>query len=182
MGGLINNQWSFAGDRDRDSVNEMLIQPFVNYNIEDGWYLTSSPIITANWAAKESKDVWTVPVGGGVGRLFHLGKLPVNVSVQAFDYVEKPEFGADWESAVCAVPVAEVKESQRGRYSYGGSYRPQAISWRLWEGQYGAVGGTASVGDLWLKNEKGVVMRLKAKREGLMLAVGADVIDLHMTQ
>ncbi len=96
-GGLINNQWSFAGDRDRNSVNEMLFQPFVNYNITDGWYLTSSPIITADWAAKESKDVWTVPVGGGLGRLFRLGKLPINVSVQAFDNVEKPEFGADWE-------------------------------------------------------------------------------------
>ncbi len=48
--------------------------------------------------------------------------------------------------------------------------------------QYGAVAGTASIGDLWLKNDKGVVMHLKAKREGLMLAVGADVIDVHMTQ
>lgn len=96
VGALINNQWSFAGDSDRDSVNAMLIQPFVNYNIADGWYLTSSPIATANWEADEDKDVWTVPVGGGFGRLFRVDKLPINASVQAFDNVEKPEFGADW--------------------------------------------------------------------------------------
>ena len=31
-----------------------------------------------------------MPVGGGVGRLFRLGKLPINASVQAFDNVETP--------------------------------------------------------------------------------------------
>ena len=97
VGALVNNQWSFAGANDREDVNQMLIQPFVNYNIADGWYLVSSPIATANWEADRSKDIWTVPVGGGVGRLFRLGKLPINASLQAFDYVEKPEFGADWE-------------------------------------------------------------------------------------
>ena len=97
VGALVNNQWSFAGANDRDDVNQMLIQPFVNYNIADGWYLVSAPIATANWEAERSKDIWTVPVGGGVGRLFRLGKLPINVSLQAFDNVEKPEFGADWE-------------------------------------------------------------------------------------
>ena len=50
------------------------------------------------------------------------------------------------------------------------------------EGRYGAVAGPASVGDLWLRNEKDVVLHLKAKREGLMLSVGADVIDIHMSE
>jgi hypothetical protein len=47
-------------------------------------------------------------------------------------------------------------------------------------GQYGAVVGTASVGDIWLKNERDVVLHLKAKREGLMLSVGADAIDIRL--
>jgi hypothetical protein len=96
VGGLINNQWSYAGDSSERSVNAMLVQPFVNYNIADGWYLTSSPIITADWNARESKDTWTVPVGGGVGRLFRLDKLPINASIQAFDNIETPQYGADW--------------------------------------------------------------------------------------
>lgn len=47
-------------------------------------------------------------------------------------------------------------------------------------GQYGVVAGEASVGDMWLKNEHDVILHLKAKREGLMLSVGADAIDIRM--
>ena len=49
-------------------------------------------------------------------------------------------------------------------------------------GQYGAVLGDASVGDIWLKNEHDVVLHLRAKREGLMLSVGADAIDIRLDQ
>jgi hypothetical protein len=77
-------------------LNAMLLQPFVNYNIADGWYLVSSPIITAAWNARASKDTWTVPIGAGVGRQFKIGKLPINAQIQAFDNVETPQYGADW--------------------------------------------------------------------------------------
>ena len=36
----------------------MLLQPFVNYNLRHGWYLTSSPIITSNWEVSNNR--WTV--------------------------------------------------------------------------------------------------------------------------
>jgi hypothetical protein len=68
IGALANNLWSFAGDSDRDNVNLMTVQPFVNHNFGKGWYVSSSPIITANWAAHGSDNTWTVPVGGG-GRI-----------------------------------------------------------------------------------------------------------------
>jgi hypothetical protein len=95
FGALIKNLWSFAGDSDRNNVNQMLIQPFVNYNMDDGWYLVSSPIITANWQA-DSDNRWTVPVGGGVGRIFRIGKQPINAQVQSFYYTESPKLGPDW--------------------------------------------------------------------------------------
>ena len=50
------------------------------------------------------------------------------------------------------------------------------------QGRYGAVAGTASVGDLWLENPNGVVMHLKAKREGLMLSLGGDAVVVTMQQ
>jgi hypothetical protein len=50
-------------------------------------------------------------------------------------------------------------------------------------GQYGAVAGKESVGDIGLENSNTqVVMHLKAKREGLMLSVGADAVDIHMSE
>ena len=93
-GALVNNIWSFAGNSDRSSVSAFLLQPFINYNLLNGWYLVTSPIITANWRAA-SGDQWILPVGGGVGRLFRIGKQPINASLQAYANVVKPDLFGD---------------------------------------------------------------------------------------
>jgi hypothetical protein len=95
-GALANNVWALSKDRQGGKYNNGLIQPFINYNFKGGLYLTSAPIITADWKASSS-DRWTVPIGGGVGKIFHFGKLPVNSQISAYYNVEKPEFGADWQ-------------------------------------------------------------------------------------
>jgi hypothetical protein len=92
-GVLVNNVWSFAGDSDRDDVNSFLLQYFINFNMSDGWYLTSAPIITANW---EVSDSMIVPFGGGFGKIFRVGKLPINGNMQAFYNTDKPDMGPDW--------------------------------------------------------------------------------------
>jgi len=48
------------------------------------------------------------------------------------------------------------------------------------QGRVGFAVGDASAGDLWLQNDAGVVMRLKAQRSGLMLSLGADVMVVSM--
>ncbi len=96
LGALANQVWSFAGESDRQSVSQFLLQPFLNYNMPGGWYIVSAPIITANWQA-DGGNQWTVPLGGGFGRLFRLANQPVNASLQAFGYVIKPEGGPDWQ-------------------------------------------------------------------------------------
>ena len=93
-GVLINNQWSYAGWGSQN-VNQMLMQPFFNYNLPEGWYLVSSPILTSNWESA-SGNRWTVPVGGGFGKLFRIDKQPMNVSLQAFDSVIRPAGASDW--------------------------------------------------------------------------------------
>jgi len=95
FGAVGNNVWSFAGDNSRPNVSQLTFQPFVNYNFDDGWYLVSSPIITSNWYAA-SGNQWTVPLGGGFGRVFAIGQQKVNTSIQAYWNVVKPEGGADW--------------------------------------------------------------------------------------
>jgi len=95
LGFLGYNIWDFAGDSDEKSVNTMVFQYFVNYNIKNGWYLTSTPVITANW--KENSDErWTVPFGLGIGRLIKIGKQPIDFKLQTFWYAEKPANGPDW--------------------------------------------------------------------------------------
>jgi hypothetical protein len=50
------------------------------------------------------------------------------------------------------------------------------------QARYGFAIGTSSGGDLWLQNEAGVIMHLKAKREGLMLSLGGDAVVISMTK
>jgi hypothetical protein len=45
--------------------------------------------MTYNWRA-EAGERWTVPVGGGVGKIFHWGKQPINASLRAYSNVVKP--------------------------------------------------------------------------------------------
>lgn len=44
------------------------------------------------------------------------------------------------------------------------------------QARYGIAVGTASTGELWLKNSRGVLISLKAKREGLALSLGGDAV------
>ncbi len=97
IGFLANNYWSVAGhsNRDKPAVNQFLLQWFVNYNLKKGWYLTSGPIITANWRAS-SNNVWIVPFGGGVGRIMKLGFQPVNLSAQFYGNAVHPPGASPW--------------------------------------------------------------------------------------
>jgi len=94
-GGLVSHLWSYHGND--PEVNITAIQPFLNYNLKGGWYLSSSPVITANWSATDSDDQWTIPIGGGIGRVFKIGKQPVNVSLRAYHNLESPKSGSDWQ-------------------------------------------------------------------------------------
>ena len=107
VGVLANNQWSVAG-WGKNNVNSFLIEPFVNYNLPDHWYLVSAPVMTANWAAAKGGDVWTVPLGGGVGKLFRLGQVFLwramrlrscrsTLKLEVFGNVARPEFGEKWQ-------------------------------------------------------------------------------------
>lgn len=95
-GALVNNVWSFAGDSDAPDVNQFLVQPFVNLNLSDGWSVGTAPVITANWEGGDD-DRWTLPIGGGVGKLFRLGELPIQTNLRAYYNAVAPDAGADWQ-------------------------------------------------------------------------------------
>lgn len=50
------------------------------------------------------------------------------------------------------------------------------------QARYGFAVGRASGGDLWMQNEAGVILHLKAKRTGLMLSLGGDAVVISMTR
>jgi hypothetical protein len=88
LAGLLGRLlWSVGSNDSRSGVSQALLQPFANYNFQSGWYLTSSPIITADLNSADHN--WSVPIGGGGGRIFKLGGQALNVQLQGFDYVER---------------------------------------------------------------------------------------------
>jgi hypothetical protein len=95
VGVLVNQVWSIDTSNE-SSYSRGLIQPFVNYNFEGGLYFTSAPIITANWNAP-SGDRWTVPLGAGIGKIFLIGKQPVNAQLAGYYNVIRPDFGPEWQ-------------------------------------------------------------------------------------
>jgi hypothetical protein len=95
VGGQVNNLWSFAGDASRPAVNTMFLEPLVNVFLPADWYLTFSPQVTANWKAG-SGNQWTVPVGGGIGRAFTIGRQRGTAQVEAYSNVERPAGAPTW--------------------------------------------------------------------------------------
>jgi len=95
LGVLANNVWSVAGSGSRPDVNQFLTQCFINYNLQKGWFIAMSPIITANWKAS-SGNVWTVPVGGGIGRITKFGAQPVSLLAQFYGNAVHPANTPEW--------------------------------------------------------------------------------------
>lgn len=92
-GALVGNQ--FAGVN-HVHENQMTINAFAFYNLKRGWYVVSTPIMTADWTAERNKR-WTVPVGGGAGKLFKIGSQPLNARAEYFNDVRTTTGGSDWQ-------------------------------------------------------------------------------------
>lgn len=48
--------------------------------------------------------------------------------------------------------------------------------------RWGFALGNRSSGELWLRNQNGVVLRVQAQRQGLMLSLGGDVMVITLNQ
>jgi len=94
IGGIIQNFWGVAGNSNND-LNFFYSQVFVVKQLTKGWYVNTAPIMTANWDAPGSNR-WTVPIGAGAGRLFKVGKLPINGQLGFYKFIESAT-GADYQ-------------------------------------------------------------------------------------
>jgi len=93
-GVLAQHFWDFAGDDEAANVNLTTLQYFVNYNTPN-YYLNTSPTMSYNWEA-DSGEAWTIPVGGGIGKILRFGDTPVDLRFSAYWNVEAPESAPDW--------------------------------------------------------------------------------------
>lgn len=95
-GGLVRHLWSFAGDSSRGRVNQTLFEPFINYNLDNGWYLISDMVMTYNWEGAAG-DRALIPIGGGIGRVTKWGNQPINLRAEAYYNVQRPASAPKWQ-------------------------------------------------------------------------------------
>jgi Putative MetA-pathway of phenol degradation len=92
FGAVANNIWSFGGPTTgSDRTNALFLNPIVNHHFGDDWSVGSSPEITTNWIANGGK--WTVPVGGGFGKVVRLGAQPIRLDLDAYYNAVRPKAG-----------------------------------------------------------------------------------------
>lgn len=68
IGGLVNQIWSVAGNKDRGEVSSLFFQPFFNYNWKSGSGIGGNFEITQNWETN-STTVWLNPTISAVTSL-----------------------------------------------------------------------------------------------------------------
>ncbi len=95
LAGIISQWWSVGGKSEAKEISTFYFQYIFTYFLPKKWYVLSAPINLADWTAPEGQK-WWIPVGGGGGKMFNIGKIPMDVQVQAFYYAVKPDNGPDW--------------------------------------------------------------------------------------
>lgn len=96
-GAVVQNYWSLGGTG-VNKVDLFSIQYMAYYNFDKGWFASSNATIEANWLAEEGEK-WLIPIGGGAGKTFQIGKSKQFYcgTAQLFYNVEKPEYVGKWE-------------------------------------------------------------------------------------
>lgn len=77
FGFLLQNPIAFAGCSHRSFVNTLYFQPFFTYHLEHNWYITANP----QWQFQWNKRNVQIPVNLGIGKVFSIGGLHIDASL-----------------------------------------------------------------------------------------------------
>ncbi len=91
-GALVNQLWAFSGANNRDSVNQMFLQPFFVYLPGGGWTIALNTENTYNFTTNQ----FTIPINLMVNKMFKIGKMPAQWQLGARYYAEAPDNGPEW--------------------------------------------------------------------------------------
>jgi len=115
IGTLVNNVWRIGGNANGHELNTFTLQPFMNYNLAHAWAISTAPLITSDWSAREGNR-WTVPIGAGVSKIAHVGDQPLNFILQYYHNVKHPDLGGSNQlrMEVAALwPTAAAKAAEK---------------------------------------------------------------------
>jgi hypothetical protein len=88
---LVRDQFDFAGPSNRDHIHQLVVQPFVNVRLPEGWFVTVAPEMRMDW---RNENHWFIPADLLVGKM--LTKTIV-VSVEGKYQLRDALHLYDWE-------------------------------------------------------------------------------------
>lgn len=88
VGLLANQMWTFDGN----DINKSFIQPWVTYQLQDGWSVSATSQTSYDWTARQ----WTVPLNVGVAKLVSFGQQPVQFQFGGIYMLSAPDGAPRW--------------------------------------------------------------------------------------
>jgi hypothetical protein len=107
-GALWNQTWSFAGNPERDDVNQMFLQPFLAYQATRTLTVTLQSETTANWKVHENR--WTVPINLLFSKLASFGTIPASYQIGVGAFPEHPNTGPTWKVRAAIILLLPRKQ------------------------------------------------------------------------
>ena len=97
-GVLVENVWS-TREAGAQNVDAFSVLYNVTWNGPHGWFLESNTTLTSDWTS-DPRARWTVPVGGGFGKVFTVGRWSLSASAELFYNAIRPADAARWSPSV----------------------------------------------------------------------------------
>jgi hypothetical protein len=95
--------------KDTPDTSTTTIEAYFGYGLGNGWQLVSNPVISYDWQA-DSGNKLALPLGGGVAKTTRIGKMPLRMAAELYNYVESTDrFGPEWLFKLSLTPVLPNK-------------------------------------------------------------------------
>jgi len=91
-GALVFQAWSFAGNKNRQDVSLLFLQPFLEYTFKTHTTLLLQTESAYDW----HNGQWTVPINLDVSQVLHIGKQPLSVMIGPRYYADGPRNQPTW--------------------------------------------------------------------------------------
>ena len=102
FGGILQHWWDYAGDDDREHVNNTHFQYFYYYNLTPETSLGASPSIVYDWV----DDKYDFPVGLGINTTVLIGKVPVGLSATVYYHTSNDDMIHNkWQLQIGITPI-----------------------------------------------------------------------------
>ncbi|MBL4796520.1 MAG: hypothetical protein JKY50_03805 [Oleispira sp.] len=93
---MFAHEWSFAGDSNRDDVNQSVLQPLYYKQLGEGWQIGANPQWSANWS-QSGGNKYNIPIGLGLFKTLKISGSPWRFGVTPRYYLKSSEaWGSEW--------------------------------------------------------------------------------------